>query len=117
MCEHGSVPSGDGTNCNTAPVAETNQPPIQQLVTPSIVTAQPDNVAKVEYYVGDELVYASNKAEPLDTSLLENGDYELTTKVTYKDGTTAEETQLLTVANPPQTLGTVRRWARKNKDL
>lgn len=108
---NGSVPNGDGTNCDTGSVAGASG---GQTTTPEIVASNPDNVQKIEYYVDGVLVQTTTKPEGFDTTLVENGSYTLTTKVAYKDGTTAEAAQEITVKNPAEFFGSIRRWARKN---
>jgi hypothetical protein len=108
---NGSVPNGDGTNCDTGSVVGTSG---GQTTTPEIVASNPDNVQKIEYYVDGVLIQTTTKPEGFDTTLVDNGSYTLTTKVAYKDGTSAEAVQAITVDNPAEFLGSVKRWARKN---
>lgn len=111
---NGSVPTGDGTNCDTGAMASGGS----MITTPEIVSQAPvENVKQVEYFVDGQLVQVSDKPVGFDTSLVDNGNHILTTKVTYSDNTKAEATQQITVNNPPQRFGSARRWLKRHKTL
>lgn len=137
---NGSTPEGDGSNCSSGPATDdggdgdggasggtgsgggsgSNQGggSTQPTVTvPAIVAEDPESIESVEYYVDGELVQKSEGPEGFDTSVLENGEYSLTTKVRFKDGSTGETTENLVVSNPPVRFGGVRRWIYRNRTL
>ena len=115
---NGATPSGDGANCASGPavvVGGSNGDSTPAPVTPSIVTSNPEKVKRVEYFVNGELVQSADRAEEFDVSGLENGEYTLTTKVTYDDGTTEEVSQAVVVQNDTSLLGMTTRWMYKHR--
>jgi len=113
---NGSIPSGDGSNCSSS--ASVVDPGISasdaNQTIPTILAENPNDVEKVEYFVNGELIQSSNSAKGFDNSLLENGTYELTTCVTYADGTVVEDVEQIDISNPAELFGGVKRWIRRN---
>lgn len=99
---NGIVPSGDGSNCAQAPAVASPSSPTNPS-TPSVPistipgTIPPEEIEKVEYYINGELVQDSQGAAQLDASNIEDGNYELTTKIIKKDGTVEEIKQSIQV--------------------
>jgi hypothetical protein len=99
---NGSVPNGDGSNCALAPAVSSPSSPSNPS-TPSVPISTipesipPEEIEKVEYYLNGELVQDSQGAAQLDVSNIEDGNYELTTKITKKDGTVEEIKQAIQV--------------------
>lgn len=132
--DNSSTPTGTGDNCATEPVVQgggdaggstgggTETPPVTETpasgaVTPEIVSSSTQPIEKVEYYVDNKLVQSNSNGSGLDTTLLNNGDHKLTTKVTYSDGTSKSITQDISVDNPENFMTPVIRWSRNNKPL
>jgi hypothetical protein len=114
---NGSTPKDSGDNCasgtavtvpssgagnstgatGTTPAGSTPQNPVKGTYIPPIlaqITSSTDGktsakpVAKVEYYVNNKLVQTNTGAGGLDTTLIPDGKQEVTTKVTFTDGST-----------------------------
>lgn len=102
---------GSGTTTTIAP--EGNSTPVTlpndstvELSDPVVVQTVPDSsqtVTKVEYYLNGKLI-ATVKQAPFSytvkTDDLKNGNYQLTTKTYYDDGTVDTKTSTLKVNNP-----------------
>jgi hypothetical protein len=127
---NGKVPKDDGANCASGVATTVSTPntssngsapstptgpaiPVSGTVIPEII--KDENVEKVEYFVNNKLIQENDAPVGLDTTLLENGEHVVTTKVTYDDGTTALEVQKVEVNNPQNALSPVKRWLRLNK--
>jgi hypothetical protein len=85
---------------SNAPASNT----VQGLTTldPSNVTSAEKvaSIVKVEYYRGETLIQAVEIAPfALNTDKLENGDYTITERTYFDDGSVSEKTQDITVAN------------------
>ena len=118
------IPTGDGSNCDAAPLVTvggespavpggSTPPAPSPVTTPAVVAANSDNIQQVDYFVDGKLVQTVEGPKGFDTSLIPNGTYELTAKVTYKDGSTAQATENISVTNAPQKFGSVRRWFKQ----
>jgi hypothetical protein len=69
------------------------------VLDPSVVQ-KADSIVLVEYFVDTHLIVAASEPPfSLDTTLLADGDYQITQKVYYKDGTTKEDVFSLSVNN------------------
>ncbi len=72
------------------------------------------NIQYVEYYVDDELLKTVNEPPfALDTTLLENGQYTITERVYYIDGSTSEVTKVVDIANDEAAAGSSAGGAKK----
>ncbi len=81
-----------------------NTPETEGLVTldSSNVTDEDkiDQIVRVEYYSGEKLIQTVEKAPfALDTTRLTDGDYTITERVYYNDGSVSEKTQTIVVEN------------------
>ena len=104
---NGNKPSGDGGNCASAPVASPSNPSNPPATSVPISTV-PENIPteeieKIEYFIDGQLVQETQGAEELDTTEIKDGNYELTTRVTKKDGS-IEEIKQPVVIKDNQTL-------------
>jgi beta-glucanase (GH16 family) len=122
VVQNTSVPTNNGTTPPSPKPTETTTPVVvraptgQQVVDiqstgtttqGALVTLEPativnaDTVAqitKVEFYKNDELIQTAN-ASPfaLDTSVLGAGTYNITQRTYFKDGSTSQKSQLITI--------------------
>jgi hypothetical protein len=72
------------------------------VLDPTIVTdkSKQEKVEKVEYYLGEKLIYTATKPPyALDTTILPNGTHTITARTYMKDGTIEEVTRVLGVEN------------------
>lgn len=104
---NGNVPLADGGNCATGITASTTPP---DEVLPVIVSDNAENIAEVEYLIDGQTRQTAKGAQPLDISTIPSGTYELTTKVTLKDGSVIESKESLSVENPDDMFAGVKKW-------
>jgi hypothetical protein len=98
---NGNQPSGDGGNCDSAPATSPSNP--STIPTPNVPISTipegipPEEIEKIEYFIDGQLVQQTQGAEELDASEIADGNYELTTRVTKKDGSIEETKQSVTI--------------------
>lgn len=95
---NGSKPLDNGSNCATAPsvsVNTTNTPTQYSSTIPSNIP--PEEIQTIEFFLNGKLVQTSVGATQLDTTKIDDGNYELIAKVTKKDGTTEEVKQSIVI--------------------
>ncbi len=105
--DKGTTPTGDGTNCASAPAVTTTgssgsgsiTPVVAGTTTPTIVTSNQANATQTSYLVDGKVVQTSNGAAALDTTKLADGTYNVQTVVKLKDGTEVTDNQTITVKN------------------
>ncbi len=119
------VPLDRGDNCQAGSVTlqtddnqvNTVNGPVAGLIYPSltIVNKQAD-IIKTTYYRGSQKIQSNNGASQLDTTLLPNGQNQVSIKLHMRDGSEITETAELQVSNTLSTLSPLWRWARINKE-
>jgi hypothetical protein len=105
--DKGTVPTGDGTNCASAPAvtptgggSTTPTPPVVAgTTTPAIVASNQANATQTSYLVNGKVVQTSDGAAALDTTKLANGTYDVQTVVKLKDGSEVTDNQTITIKN------------------
>lgn len=84
---------------------------VQLSSTPQQYTLQ---LKTLEYIVKGKVIQKSEIPEPFDTSLLENGKYEVIIRTTLSSGEVVNESTVLDIKNPENAFTPVVRWAKLN---
>lgn len=122
------VPQEFGNNCSELiETALTNQDDVRRLSPPSPTTVEgrvvlsktPERAGpklkSVSYSVNGRVLQKSTSAVPFDTTLLENGKYEVYIDTTLDNGTVTRESTVIDVDNPVTVLSPLTRWLKIHK--
>ncbi len=122
------VPVDFGTNCHSGVEAVAAAEGVVALPPPSeesvsgnvILSPTPQRFASrlesVSYTVGGRTLQRSQKPEPFDTTMVENGKYTVLIETTLDDGERIRESTVIEVDNPANAFSPVMRWLRLNRN-
>lgn len=120
------VPQDYGNNCQTSVELQTSSDEDIIILTPPSETVQGkvtlsqtpyqqgDRLSSLTYTVNGRSVQTSSDARPLDTTLLENGEYTVYITTETNDGNHIKEMVAVDIQNPENALTPLIRWFKTN---
>lgn len=126
LTEEGCVPQDFGNNCQKAVELTTYGPATTILPSPSdkpiggkvVLSSTPEdnksNLKELKYSVNGRTVQTSTTVVPFDTTLVENGKYNVLIQTVLNDGEIIYESTSLEIDNPENFLSPVVRFVRSN---